>query len=249
MGAAISTNISNQIINSSTQIADTYVQTCTSTFSDTFNLSASNCTQNIGTINLDQTQTVNVACLQNDTTQASMQADIKAQILQQTIAAAQSIGLPSLTSAQSYEDFAQTTSQQISQAYTQSCVNQLSAAQNITCQAGANQTIKVINIESGQSAYTNCTQNDGSVNQAKQTLSAKLFQDTSAKEADTAVTFVIVGLIILTFVGIFFLYSLDGPIGWVVVGIFLLIVLAVIVYATVAFSDKLFPFNQKTAVQ
>lgn len=248
MGAAISNNVSNQIIDTSVQIANSYVDKCAATFSQTFNLSASMCTQNIDKIVLDQSQIVNVACIQNTTTQSSMKSDIKAQILQQTIAAAQSLGLPSLTDAQSAEDFAEKTSEDISTAVTQQCTSELNQAQNISCSAGANQKIGVIDIKGSQTTFSNCVSNSSNISQAKLDLANYISNTTNATEANSAVTFVIVALIILTFVGIFFLYTLDGPIGWVIVGIFLLIVLGIIVYATVAFTDKLYPFNQRTSV-
>lgn len=250
MGAAISSNVSNQIIDTSIGIGNTYAQNCTSKGTQKFNLSIANgCKSNIGQININDQQYVDISCIQNTTTKNSMQADIQSQILQQITAAAQSIGLPSLTLASDVENFAQKTALDISNLYTQSCVQTLNQSQQITCtDPGSELTVGLINIQDAQNSYSNCVANNTTINDAKLTLKNFFDTQTNAKEADTAATFVIIGLIVLTFVGIFFLYTLNGPLGWVVVGIFLLIVIAIIVYATVAFTDKLYPFNQKTSV-
>lgn len=246
MGAAISKNVAKQIITTSTGIANSYVQQASAQGSEAFGLTiGSGCTSNIGTINITNKQVINVQALQNTTTQNSMRAAIQAQITQQAVAAAQSLGGPSASFAENISDFAVSASNTIKDVYTQTCLGNAEQSQNIICGGtGASNTIGAIDISNTQNAYTDCTANNATINNLVDTLASIINDQTSAKEADTLGTFVVVGIIFLGIIGLGFVYAANGPIGWVIIAIIAVIVVVLIVYATLAFSRKLYPFSQ-----
>ena len=250
MGAAISKNVAKQIIDTSTSIANSYVQNCSGTGSQVFGLDVSSgCTANIGSINISNQQVINVKCVQNTTTQNSMKADIQAQITQQALAAAQSIGGPSLSYAENISNFSAKAASDITNVYTQTCMAQASQTQGIVCGGtGSSLTVGAINISGQQTQYTDCTANNSTINDLTTELASIINSQTSAKEADTLGTFVVVGLIILGILGLGFIYAANGPIGWAIIAVIAVIIVVLIVYATLAFTKKLYPFNQSTTI-
>lgn len=250
MGAAISNNVANQIIQNSNAIANKYIQSCSSQANSSFNLDIlRGCKSNIGTVDISTSQVIDVTCAQNTTTRDSMRSDIKAQIIQQATAAVQSLGGPALAVASNLTDVATTAASTITDSYTQSCLGTATASNNILCSdpdSGLN--IGLLKVEDTQTARNTCVATNITTNGLVASLSTVISTTTNASEADTLIIFVIIGLVVLAFVGIFFLYTLNGPIGWVIVGIFVLIVIGIVIYATLAFTDKLYPFNTKTAV-
>lgn len=250
MGAAISNNVASQIVSTSLNIANTYAQTCTGTGSQVFGLNVSQgCKTQTGDINITNTQVLNVKCMQNTTTINSMKADIKAQITQQAIAAAQSIGGPSVTFAQDITNFANEASETITNLYTQTCTGGGTQSAEITCTDPNSQlTVGAINVSNTQNVYVDCTNDSKTINELKSTLASTIYNQTSAKEADSLAAFAIIGLIFLAIIGIGFLYTANGPVGWLIIGIIAIVVVVMIVYAALAFTKKLYPFNQQTNV-
>lgn len=249
MGAAISNNVAKQITTSSTSIATSYTSKCTTTGHQLFDLKIlSGCQANGNTVNITNEQVLGVACIQNATTQASMTSDIQAQIAQQALAAAQSIGGPSLSIASSISEEATRSAQEIVTLYTQTCVANENQETKVTCSDGSQFNGNVINISNDQSTYNSCVSNASTIADIQNRIAGLINQQTSAQEANTLVSIVVIGLIVLAFFGIFFVYSINGPIGWLIVGILFLLIIALIVYAIFAFMDKLYPFNQGTNV-
>jgi hypothetical protein len=250
MGAAISNNVAKQIISSSQSIATSYTQTCSGSGSQVFGLDTSNgCVTQTGDINITNTQVINVACMTNDTTKSSMRADIQAQILQQSLAAAQSIGGPSLSFARLVTDFAEDASQQITTLYTETCIGTANQSVGIACtDPNSKLTVGAINVSNTQNVYVNCVTNNSTINNLTSRLAGIIKTETSAQEADSLVAFAVVGLVFLAIIGIGFLYTANGPIGWIIIAIIAVIVVVMITYAALAFSKKLYPFNQQTNV-
>jgi len=248
MGGAVAKNISKQIINNSLSIANTYVQNCTGTGDQLFGLTISNgCVANVGTINIENTQVVNVKCVQNTTTKSSMQSDIQAQIAQQALAAAQSIGGPSVSFAESIANFAQSTSETIKNKYTEECLDTANQSQKITCtDPNSKLTVGAIDIKNEQSAYNTCTANNTTIDAIVDSLATIISQQTNASEVNSFSGFVIIILGVLGIVAYGFIKTLNGPIGWIVIAIVAIIVISIIIYATLALTEKLYPFNQKT---
>lgn len=248
MGAAIAKNVSKQIINNSTTIANTYIQKCTGTGDQLFGLTISNgCVANIGKIDIANTQVLNVICVQNSTTTSSMKSEIAAQIAQQALAAAQSIGGPSASFAESIAIFAANASETITNLYTQTCLGNANQNQNIKCTDPSSQlTVGAIDISNQQTEFTNCTANSTTINTLVNGLSDIISQQTNASEANSFTGFIVIFLVVLGIIGFSFIYTLNGHVGWIIIAIIAIIVVVIIVYATLAFSQKLYPFNQKT---
>jgi hypothetical protein len=245
MGAAISNSVASQITTNSLTIANKYVSNCTSTGSQLFDLNVLNgCVANNNTVNISDVQVLNVACIQNATTKASMTSDIQAQIAQQTLAAAQSIGGPSLTIANTISNQATNAANSIVSAYTQKCVTDENQVTTITCSGQGSQfSGNVINVNNTQNAYNSCVANQSSSDTITSGIANAIKTQTSAKEANTLGGFVAIALIVLVIFGIFFIYSVQS-FGWIIVIIIVLICISFIIYAVYAFTDKLYPFNQ-----
>ena len=249
MGAAISNSVASQITTNSLTIANKYVANCTSTGSQLFELNVLNgCVANNNTVNISDVQVLNVACIQNATTQASMLSDIQAQIAQQTLAAAQSIGGPSLTIANTISDQATNAANSIVSAYTQKCVTDENQVTTITCTGQGSQfSGNVINVNNTQNAYNACVANQSSIDTITSGIANTINTQTSAKEANTLGGFVAIALIVLVIFAIFFIYTIGGSFGWIIVVIIVLICISFIVYAVYAFTDRLYPFNRGTS--
>lgn len=250
MGGAFSKNVAKQIIQSSNNIATKYIQNCSGTGSQTFGVDISKgCTSSIGTIDITNEQVINVTCAQNSTTISSMKSDIQAQIVQQATAAAQSIGGPEGTFSESIATFSATAANTITTLYTQTCIGKANQSQAITCSgSGTQSTIGAINISDTQNVYSNCVAINNTNNELITTLTNIIREKTNAKEINTLGGFVGIILIFLGALGIGFIYTVNGPLGWIIVAVIAVIIVAIIIYAAVAFTQKLYPFNQKTTV-
>lgn len=246
MGAAISNNVSKDIVNTSYSIATSYVQTCQSANKATFNIVANpNCkAQNLGQLDIVNKSSMNANCLQNSTTENTMQSMIQDQIVAQATAAAQSIGGPSLSFASSLQERAENIAQSIRTLYTQHCVTNNTSDVNITCGSGATQTFTGISIDNEISTYNTCTADNATKNQFISKLSNLIHNETNAKEADTLGGFVIVILIVLAIIAFFFVKTLNGPIGWVIVIIVIAVIIGLAVYAAFAFRNGWYPFKR-----
>jgi len=249
MGTAISTNVANQITQNSLTIANKYVANCTSTGDQLFDLQILNgCVANNNTINIANTQVLNTSCIQNATTKASMSSDIQAQIAQQALAAAQSIGGPSIQIATAISNQATSSANSIVAAYTQSCVSSESQTTKIICSdPGSSFSGNLININNTQSSYNSCVANQSSIDKIKTDIANLIKSSTSAKEVDTfggILGAIVLGLVIF---GIAFIYFTESSFGWIIVIIIALVCIGLIIYAVFAFTDKLYPFNRGTA--
>ena len=247
MGAAISDQVSNQIIKNSLDIATNVSQTCQSTTSNNFNIDAkNNCVQTLGNITIKNNISIDTSCIQNSTVQNSLQSQLQTQILNQATAAAQSLGGPSITFSRNIQNFSQETSKNISNLFTQSCVSQHSSTVTIKCSDNAIQTIGAINDTNQIADYTNCTNNNSVISDAKETLSNYLKNETFATEADTFGSVVVIFLVVIGFFAIFFVQTLNGPIGWIIIIIVAAIVIGAIIYAIYAYQNGSYPFSGRS---
>lgn len=246
MGAAISNNVSSQIVNTSYGIANTYVTDCSSAAKSTYEILASKgCNQTLKNVDLKSGTTINVDCIQNNTTKNSMQSMIQDQVVAQATAAAQSIGGPSLSFANSIQDIAQNIAQNIKNDYTQRCVQNNTTKITIDCtDPSTNQSIDGLTIDNSIADYATCTSNNTTVNLFQSKLSTLIRTQTNASEVNTFGSFVAIFVIIIAIVGFFFVKTLSGPMGWVIVIIVAAIVLGLIIYAGFAFENSLYPFTK-----
>lgn len=246
MGTAISHQVSNQIINNSYSIATNAIQKCKASASSQFKAEAGgNCHQNITTVNLTNGTEIEASCVQNVTTNASMQAQITAQVISQVNAAAASLGGPSVSIADSLNDFAQYTAETISNQFTSVCTGLSQNTASFGCGDSATQNIGTINVDNTTSEYLSCANSATVSDNLKNILSDKISSTTAAKETDTLTTIVVIVLIFLGIFGFIFVRTLNGPIGWVVVIIVVALIIGLIVYAIFAFSRGLYPFNSR----
>jgi len=247
MGAAISNNVASQIISQSYKIATAAVTTCQSSSRNNFTIGATgSCTVEGNTIDFTQGNTISATCLQNLNVQNSIKSQINAQIIAQSNAAAQSLGGPSLSYAQAVQDVAEDASTTISNAFTVNCISGNTNTANITCGDNASISNNVINVNQTNSTYATCTNDAATITRLAQSLSSAIQSTTTATEADTLSGVIVILFVFLAIGAIFFLYTLNGPTGWIVVGIVALIIIALLVYAAFAFTDGLYPFK-KTA--
>lgn len=247
MGASVAKQTSQQIINNSYTIANNAVQSCKQSTLNQFDATAGGtCKQTFGPINITNGTVIEANCVQNVTVKNSMKAQITAQIISQVNAAAQSFGGPSASIADSLNTFAQDTAETISSQFTQNCTGFTDNSSQFSCSGSASQTFQAINVTNTTNGYFACA-NDATIqNGLVSKLTDKISTTTSAKEADSLTTVVVVVLIFLGIFAFIWVRTLNGPIGWVVVILVVALIIGLIVYAIYAYANKLYPFNFKS---
>jgi hypothetical protein len=246
MGAAISNQVANQVIQTSYKISNAVIQNCSTVSNNNFTLGLTGgCQFNGDTFDVTQQNTINTSCVQNSTVKNTMQSQITAQITSQVNAAAQSLGGPSVTLANNIQNFAQQTSEQITNRFTQSCVNNSTNNATINC-ANSSLNHTAFKFTQGNSSYDACANDADIQNQFVASLSTLIQNNTSATEADTLTGVIIIIFVFLAIGAIFFIRTLNGPMGWLIVGIVALVIIGLLVYAAFAYVDGLYPFKKST---
>lgn len=136
-------------------------------------------------INQNQQATLDLTCVASNTTKQNMQQSVQQTITQQTQAISQFLSLAN-SDASSVTKLMQSLSASMINAYTGSCVAQISQAQTATqggatAVGGATINIGCINQNQGLSDLANCTLIDGTVQSAIQAIKDNINQNTKAK--------------------------------------------------------------------
>lgn len=246
MGASISKSTATNATKSAIDIANSFSQNCAQSLNQTQDFSLSGCSKvKIQSLNLGQNGSIDVKCLQNDSTRTQMRSAISSSLTQKTSAITQSLGLPSAAVADSVANEISNLSQTITNTYTQTCTAQFNSAQKFSCKNSKDITIGAINLNQSGETLASCTQSNRAVVDAENQLAAALSQTTSAKEADSFATLLIVFFVFLGVIGFGFVqFSKSETAKWIIILIFVVVIVLLVAYAYNAFEKRLWPFQK-----
>lgn len=180
MGAAISNNIANQMVNDSINIANTYTRNCSSQISSYQGISVTGCTAVIKNVNFSNSQFVDSSCISSASTQTNMQSNISQQLSQQASAIVQQFGLSAAVS-NDISNVVTNLAQNITNVYTTKCVPQIQNNQGITC-SDSNLTVDFVTFNGTQQSASACTTNDSTVNDAISKIASLVSQSAVAEQ-------------------------------------------------------------------
>lgn len=176
----MSNNISNQMVNDSINIANTYTRNCSSQISSYQGISVTGCTAVIKNVNFSNSQFVDSSCISSASTQANMQSDISQQLAQQARAIVQQFGLSAAIS-NDISNVVTNLAQNITNVYTTKCVPQIQNNQGITCN-NSNLTVDFVTFDGTQQSASACTTSDSAVNEAINKISSLVSQSAVAEQ-------------------------------------------------------------------
>lgn len=246
MGASIAKNVTQNASSGVNNIANSYVTSCTTTVANNQNITASgNCKVDFGTIDVKNTAALSTKCMQSNTTITSMRNQIKNKILSNVTSQTQNLGLPSLSVATNISEAATNLANVVTNTYTQTCINSISSNQSFSCTDNAEVTVNYLNMDNGVQAFQECVQNNISIIDAQNNLESAISQTTAATEENAFAGFFGIFMIIIGIIAIFFINSLNGPIGWLIVAIIICIAIGSLVYGYLASKNGLYPYPKK----
>ncbi len=190
MGASIATNTANEIVNVSTAIVNTYSQSCSSSSTASQILKISGCSGVIvDNVNQSLYTYISAACLQNDTTQSSIDTTIKQAAKQAAESVTQNFGMPSLSVSANISNEITNLAYNVSNAYTSNCIESIAATQDISCTDSKNVIISGVAQTETAAQISSCILKTSTVNSVKSDLQQLISQTAVAKE-ENALNFI-----------------------------------------------------------
>ena len=245
MGVSVSTNSAEQVNAVANDVAVTFSNTCKSSISQQTGLNLVDCNLTIQDgIDLNQVANVSVTCLQNSSFQSTMTDAISDAVSQKANSITQSLGGLSVSDANTVSSLSNLLAQSVVQKYTQTCVNGISSDNIINCK-GSNITAGYIKTQNTVNDYNTCTQQDHGEAAIVSRMQDIINQTATATEENSFNALIGAGLLVIAVIAIFFVNSVSGNIGWIVVFIFFLLVIALVLYAFFAQRNGWYPFPQK----
>jgi len=234
------------MIKSSTDIINTYVQSCTVNSQDANNMiKLEGCIVGTGgQLIIDSNQAVNLNCVQNDTTQNSIDTSVRQNMRQIAEAITQQFGFPNVSIAQSFIDQSVILGGVITSSYYSTCgVKNITSNNPIACQGSTiNGIVKINDI---QTTAINCTLNATTQNAVYNKVISLLDQSSVAKQEATFL-YAFYGILIFFAIVAYFIISLaDSPlVQWAVVFIVFFFLLGSVIYAATAKTSGNAPFSK-----
>ena len=245
MGLSIAKNTVNKMVNDSINITKSYVSQCSAGYTDTIaNITLNGCTVENSNLNAGAQQVVNQACITNATNKNNITTNIQSSIQQQATAVVQQFAFGTAADAEEFMDLSTKLATAISTSFTSTCtVNNSSSKANITC---TNSTISgsILTADAYQNISQNCILNDNDVNNISNQMIDKLSQTALAKQQDSFSGIIIGFFVVVGLVAIASVYTLNGPIGFLVVGFVVVSVIISLVYSLTAKSRGNYPYNK-----
>lgn len=244
MGASISKNVINSMVNNTQSIITNYTNICTlSGTAATAQFNADGCAFKDSNVKVITNQTVNQSCITNSNTKNSITADITQSMQQSATAITQQFGFPSLAAA---EDFINTSidlgNQIVENFYTVCNAEASNASASFTCK-NSTFTNSTIDIESYQNIQQTCFQKNISNNTIISKLQQQLSQTTVAKQADTFTAFVIIIAVIILVIAYAGISIAESPlVQWGIVILVLISIVSTIIYSVTAKNNGNYPY-------
>ena len=246
MGASVSSNTVNSMIQNSTNIINTYAQLCTvdaQQANNTINLQ--NCIVGTGgAIIINSNQAVNTNCLTNATNVNTVTSSISQNMRQAAEAITQQFGFPNVAVAQNFINASITLGETIANTYYNTCLaKNINTNNTINCNGVVNGLVEINNV---QSSSLSCTLNSVTQSAAYAQVVSLLDQSSVAKEQATFL-YVLYGILVFIAIVAYFLISIaDNPlVQWAVVFIVFFFVISSIIYAASAKSNGLVPYSKQ----
>lgn len=240
MGASISTNTVNSMVQSGVNVYNQYLQSCSISGNDVNNIIVlgTGCTVSGSTLIINSDFYVSNNCMTQSTTKNSIQQGISQAINQSAQAVVQQFSFGTVADAQNFLNLSTQLSDSIYQAYTQQCdITKTNSTNTIDC-AGGTINNSIIEINSVANISQQCILTVNNVNNVKTQLVQALQQSSVAKQADTFAAIMGLFLLGLLIVAGFTIYAADSPAVYIPVIILVLFFVASSVYYSVTASQK-----------
>ena len=246
MGASISTNTVNSMIQNSVNVYNTYALNC-STISGGLNqiTLGTGCIVKNSTLLVNDALYVSQTCMQTNSTVNSIQQSMRQSITQQATAITQQFSFPSVALAQEFINDSLSLADTISNNYSSLCkIDNSTQTNSIVCQ-GAQIDNSVIEINSFQSLQQNCATVNDTVNTIKNRMISRLAQTATAKQMDTFVAIIAVFLFGLLILGGLTIYAADSPAVYIPIIILVVFsVISAIYYTATAKNSGNYPYSK-----
>ena len=224
------------------------MQKCTQSTSNDQAIDLTKC-KNVKIKEIDLTNKVAIStkCVQNNSTQNQIKEAVTSRLTQQAKSVTQALGLPSVNVANQLLQTSEAVGEQVANSFSQACINNTTSSQKFNCSDSQGVTIGVINFGNDTQSLTDCVQKDPVVNNAIIQYSKVIGQTAAATQADNFATAAIFFLIILgIFAYIYIQVIKSEAVKWLVIGVVIVVVLALLAYTFSAFENNRWPFQQKT---
>ena len=245
MGASISTNSVDSMIENSIKVINAYEQSCIAPATEqdiTFN--ADDCTFNGQPIKLQNGSVINQSCILNATTQSAITSSVTQAMQQISNSMVQQFSFGTVASANNFIKSAIKLGEEISNTYLSKCVVD-TTKQSITFNCKNSDISGLVDFSNFSSTTQNCILTADTINAARQELISQFSQSATATQQSTFL-YILLALGLFLGIGAWFLVSVaDNPlIQWGIVGLVLFTVVSSIIYAATAKNSGNYPYTK-----
>lgn len=246
MGASISTNSVDSMIENSIKVINTYEQSCIAPATEQqiiFNTDG--CNFKGSPISFDNGSYIKQDCILNATTQSAISASVTQAISQTATAITQQFSFGTVASANNFIKSAIKLGEEISNTYLSKCVQE-TTDQSITFNCNNSTFVDgMVNFKNFNSTTQNCVLTALTDSKARQDLIANFAQSAYAKQESTFL-YILLALGLFLAIGAWFLVSVaDNPlVQWSVVGLIFFSVVGSIIYAATAKNAGNYPYTK-----
>lgn len=248
MGASISKNTIQSMINDTNSIISTYENTCSATgTSTTSQVNNNGCTFGDNDKIIVQGNTyVSQQCVQNNITNNSLKSSVEQSMRQTAKAITQSFGFPSVAVSEDFINQSVILGDQIVNYYSNTCVAATTSSNvEFNCTGTKFGNGDVVEIQGFTQITQNCLQNNTTTNNIVSSLTALLDQSAVATQQNTFEIFIIIFIVIILALAYAGISLADNPL--VEYGILFLVLASIIssvVYTATAKKYNNYPYTR-----
>jgi len=246
MGASISKNTINSMIDSANNVISNYENTCTSSGTSTdAQVTTNGCNFDNTKIIVGANTYISQTCIQNIRNNNSLQSSVTQQMQQSAQAITQQFGFPSVAAAENFINDSITLGNEIVTNYYNKCVVETAQSNaGFTCK---NSTFNnsVVQVESFQSITQQCLQNTTVYNTIISKMQQDLSQTSLAKQQDTFFSFVLIILFIIGIIAYAGISLAENPlVQWGIVFAVAFFIISSIIYSVIAQQKGNYPYTK-----
>ena len=246
MGASISTNSVDSMIENSIKVINAYEQSCIAPETDQKIIFDTNgCDFTSTPIDFNNGSVINQSCILTATTQSAISSSITQSMSQAATAITSQFNFGTVASANNFIKSAIKLGEEISNTYLSKCVvGTTSQTTTFTCK-DSKFNGGLINFKNFSSTTQNCVLTALTDSKAKQDLIANFTQSAYAKQ-QSIFLYILLGLGLFLGIGAWFLVSVaDNPlVQWSIVGLIFFSVVGSIIYAATAKNSGNYPYTK-----
>lgn len=247
MGASISTNVANSLIDTANTVINQYEQTCSLTTGTGTNneIIVSGCSATGTIFNIVNQQIVNQSCITNATTQTSISKDISQTMQQAAQAITQQFAFGTVSAAQDFLDTTIKLGDRISNIYQSTCIGRLGPTNNKIVCKDSNVSGSVFKIDNFQSVTQSCVLEVATKTNEYQRVVNLLTQTAVAKAESTFFSILIaIGFILLVFAWFIINVAETPAVQWIIVILVLLFAITTVIYTLSALRNGMYPYKK-----